>query len=79
MKIKSYLIKDKSLASQDIANDNQALLVGEERKFSFGESSVFLLNQREINFIEAQLKYIETFNKLLNSRAKLFNVLALEL
>ena len=65
-------------ASQDIANDNQALLVGEERKFSFGESSVFLLNQREIKFIEAQLKYIETFNKLLNSRAKLFNVLALE-
>jgi len=67
------------LASQDIANDNQALLEGEERKFSFGESSVFLLNQREIKFIEAQLKYIETFNKLLNSRAKLFNVLALEL
>lgn len=66
-------------ASQDIANDNQALLQGEERKFSFGESSVFLLNQREVKFIEAQLKYIKTFNKLLNSRAKLFNVLALEL
>ncbi len=67
------------LASQDIANDNQALLEGEERKFSFGESSVFLLNQREVKYIEAQLKYIETLNKLLNSRAKLFNVLALEL
>ncbi|NBC57494.1 MAG: TolC family protein [Bacteroidetes bacterium] len=66
-------------ASQDIANDNQALLEGEERKFSFGESSVFLLNQREVKYIEAQLKYIETLNKLLNSRAKLFNILALEL
>lgn len=66
-------------ASQDIANDNQALLEGEERKFSFGESSVFLLNQREVKYIEAQLKYIETLNKLLNARAKLFNVLALEL
>ncbi len=68
-----------ALASQDIANDNQALLEGEERKFSFGESSVFLLNQREVKYIEAQLKYIEALNKLLNSRAKLFNVLAIEL
>lgn len=67
------------LASQDIADDNQDLLDGEERKFSFGESSVFLLNQREIKFIEAKLKYIKAFNKLLNSKAKLFNVLALEL
>lgn len=66
-------------ASQDIVNDNQALLEGEERKFNFGESSVFLLNQREVKYIEAQLKYIETLNKLLNSRAKLFNILALEL
>ena len=66
-------------ASQDIADDNETLLEGEERKFGFGESSVFLVNQREIKFIEAQLKYIEAFNKLLNSRAKLFNILALEL
>jgi len=66
-------------ASQDITNDNKALLEGEERKFSFGESSVFLLNQREVKYIEAQLKYIETLNKLLDSKAKLFNILALEL
>lgn len=66
-------------ASLDIAGDNQILLEGEERKFSFGESSVFLINSREVKYIESQLKYFDTYKNLLQSKAKLFNVLALEL
>ena len=67
------------IASLDIAGDNQILLEGEERKFSFGESSVFLINSREVKYIESQLKYFDTYKNLLESKAKLFNVLALEL
>jgi outer membrane protein TolC len=66
------------LATLDIADDYQILLEGEERKFSFGESSVFLINSREMKYIESQLKYFETYKNLLESKAKLFNVLALE-
>jgi outer membrane protein TolC len=66
-------------ASLDIAGDNLILLEGEERKFSFGESSVFLINSREVKYIESQLKYFDTYKNLLESKAKLFNVLALEL
>lgn len=65
-------------ASLNIVNDSEKLLQGEERKFSFGESSIFLINSREVKFIESQLKYFETYKNLLDSKAKLFNVLALE-
>ncbi len=66
-------------ATLDIAEDYQTLLEAEERKFSFGESSVFLVNSREVKYIESQLKYIDTYRTLLSSKAKLFNVLALQL
>jgi len=65
-------------ASLNIVGDTEKLLQGEERKFSFGESSIFLINSREVKFIESQLKYFESYKNLLDSKAKLFNVLALE-
>lgn len=43
--------------------DYGALLKGEKVKFDAGESSVFLVNSREIGLIEAQLKYIELLTK----------------
>lgn len=64
-------------ASLSIVNDYEVLLRGEERKFSFGESSIFLINSREVKFIESQIKYLESYKNLLDSKAKLFNVLAL--
>ncbi len=65
-------------ASRSIVNDSEILLEGEERKFSFGESSIFLINSREVKLIESQIKYFESYKNLLDSKAKLFNVLALE-
>jgi len=65
-------------ASLNIVDDSEILLRGEERKFSFGESSIFLINSREVKLIESQIKYYESFKNLLDSKAKLFNVLALE-
>lgn len=59
-----------------IVQDNRVLLSAEERKFSFGESSLFLINTRERNLINAELKSIEVQNKYYETKAKLFNSLA---
>lgn len=61
---------------ESIVEDNRLLLRAEERKFSFGESSLFLLNTREINLIDAELKAVEVQNKFYEAKAKLFNSLA---
>ena len=58
-----------------VANYN-VLLTAEERKFSFGESSLFLINSRESKLIDAELKQIEVQNKFFTVKAKLFNSLA---
>jgi outer membrane protein TolC len=38
-------------------------LQGEQQKFRAGESSLFLVNSRETNFIDAQVKLIELLGK----------------
>ncbi len=60
-----------------IVRDYNTLLAAEERKFSFGESSLFLINSRERSLINAQLKGVEVQNKFFTAKAKLFNSLAL--
>ncbi len=62
---------------ESIVNDYQSLLVAEERKFSFGESSLFLINSRERSLIDSKLKEIEVQNKFFKAKANLFNSLAL--
>lgn len=42
----------------------QRLLEGENDKFLFGESSVFLLNKRQEKYIDGRLKLVETFIKM---------------
>ncbi len=61
---------------QNIVTDYNSLLKAEERKFSFGESSLFLINSREKSFIEAKLKENSLQNKFFVVKAKLFNSLA---
>ena len=60
----------------DIVQNYNTLLTAEERKFSFGESSLFLINARESKLIDSQLKQIEVQNKFYTAKAKLFNSLA---
>ena len=60
-----------------IVNNYSQLLSAEERKFSFGESSLFLINSRESKLIDAQLKKIEVQNKFLGAKANLFKSLAI--
>jgi outer membrane protein TolC len=61
---------------EGIVNDNRALVAAEERKFSFGESSLFLINSRESKLIDAKLKQNEVRFKFFSSKAKLFQSLA---
>jgi len=62
--------------TDEMVTDSQLLLKAEERKFQLGESSIFLVNTRESKLIESQLKAIEIQNKFFNTKAKLFNSLA---
>ncbi|UJH66171.1 TolC family protein [Allomuricauda sp. SCSIO 65647] len=61
----------------DIVTDYGTLLSAEERKFSFGESSLFLINSRESKLIDAELKQNEVQNKYFTTKAKLFKSLAI--
>lgn len=63
----------------EIATNFGTLLTAEERKFSFGESSVFLINAREQKLIDAKLKQIQANARLFESKALLFNLLASEI
>ena len=59
-----------------MVTDSEQMLNAEERKFQLGESSLFLVNSRESKLIENQLKAISIQNKFFNTKAKLFNSLA---
>ncbi|MDX1349544.1 MAG: TolC family protein [Putridiphycobacter sp.] len=61
--------------SQQMVNQYQVLLAGEQTLFNIGESSVFLINSREKSLIESQLKYIEA--SIANQKSKLATEYAL--
>jgi outer membrane protein TolC len=73
--LESY--KTQNQLIKTIVADYKTLLSAEERKFSFGESSVFLINSRENKLIESQVKAIQLNNKFYATKAKLFNSLGL--
>lgn len=59
-----------------MVNDYNAMLDAEERKLFLGESSLFLVNSRESKLIDAELKAISLENEFFNTKASLFNILA---
>lgn len=60
--------------TDEVVQDYGALLKAEERKFSLGESSLFLINSRESKLIESQLKAVDIENELLSVKADLFRL-----
>ena len=60
-----------------IVQDYKMLVQAEERKFTLGESSLFLINSREQKLIDAQLKENELIVKQLHATASLFNTLGI--
>jgi outer membrane protein TolC len=69
------LLKQKGIIS-DLVNDYNIMLTSEERLFSFGESSIFLINSREINLVSSQLSEITIENRYFISNADLFKIMA---
>ena len=79
-KIKAQQTEIKSVGKQkdmilSLVGNHQKMLQSEERLFSVGESSVFLVNTRENNLVSAKLAAINTENKLALSHVQLFRVL----
>lgn len=74
MEIES-LSKQKDLI-KSLAQDNLLMLNSEERLFSFGESSLFLINTRENNLVSAQLSKIALENRFYISNSELFKIMA---
>jgi len=58
-----------------MVEDYETLVKAEERKFTMGESSLFLVNTRESKLIDAKLKAIELENQYFSTKALLFNSL----
>ena len=73
--LESYV--DQINISEEMVENYRRLLQAEERKFSFGESSLFLINSRENKLIEAQLKQNQILVKYLVAKAELFRSLAI--
>lgn len=56
-----------TLLNQTVENYN-AMLIGENRKFLFGESSLFLVNSRETKYLDNKIKLIKLGNKIIKNR-----------
>lgn len=74
MEIES-LLRQKELI-KGLVQDNLTMLNSEERLFSFGESSLFLINTRENNLVSAQLSKIALENRFYVSNSELFKIMA---
>jgi outer membrane protein TolC len=80
-KIKAQQTEINSLEKQrqliaDLVKDYNIMLSSEERLFSFGESSIFLVNSRENNLVNSQLSEIGIENRYLISNIELFKIMA---
>ncbi len=80
-KITAQQTEIKSLQKQKniidaLVDDYTRMLDSEEKLFSFGESSIFLINSRENNLVNARLSQIGIENQYYNSNAQLFRILA---
>ncbi len=80
-KIKAQQTEIASLRRQidvidSLAKDYLTMLNSEEKLFSFGESSIFLINSRENNLVSAKLSQIGIENQFYISNAELYKILA---
>ena len=57
------LLQEQLILLSNNVENYKRLLDGENEKFNYGESSVFLLNKRQEKYINGQLKLIETYIK----------------
>ncbi|CAM1362992.1 Transporter [Tenacibaculum litoreum] len=60
---------------KNLVNDYNTIVKSEERKFSLGESSIFLINYREVKLIESKLKEIKNEYEYAKTKGKLVKLL----
>lgn len=84
LELKNKLIAQRteieSLAEQrkiakELVTDYTKMLQSEERLFSFGESSIFLINSRENSVVSALMSQIALLNRYRAANAELFRIL----
>ena len=59
-----------------LVSDYDTMLQSEERLFTLGESSLFLINTRENNLVSAQLSQIALENRFFTSNSELYKIMA---
>ena len=80
-KIIAQKIEIQSLTKQQklidkLVSDYDTMLKSEERLFTLGESSLFLINTRENNLVSAQLSQIALENRFFTSNSELYKIMA---
>lgn len=80
-KINAQQTEIKSLTTQQklidkLVTDYDTMLKSEERLFTLGESSLFLINTRENNLVSAQLSKIALENRFFTSNSELYKIMA---
>jgi outer membrane protein TolC len=80
-KIKAQQTEINSLEKQrniisDLVKDYTIMLRSEERLFSFGESSLFLINTRENNLVSSQISELSLQNRYFISNVELYRTMA---
>ncbi len=68
-------LKNQLSIAKELEEDNKIMLDSEERLFFFGESSIFLINARENNLLQANLGRIKVSFEFLESHAEFYRVL----
>lgn len=71
-----YSLRRQKSVIDELVQDYVQMLDSEERLFSFGESSMFLINSRENNLVNAKLSQISIENQFYLSNAELYRILA---
>jgi outer membrane protein TolC len=69
-------LQSQQITVSALVKDYTTMLSSEERLFSFGESSLFIINSRENNLVNSRLSEISIENRLLNSIAELYRTLS---
>lgn len=69
-KAEANTLQSQLLIIKQSVDANKKLVEGEELRFKFGDSSLFLINARESKLIETQEKLIETENKIRKNKLK---------
>lgn len=71
----SYILQN--VLTENIVAGYTTLLKAEDRKFFLGESSLFLVNYREVKLIETRLKAIDLENSFFKTKASLFKTVVI--